>query len=58
MIFSQGIIKPVIFFNRPDLYDVLQQQEDKPFHLAAHVIKNEWGGTVRTELQGIDIALL
>jgi single-stranded-DNA-specific exonuclease len=56
-VFSQGVIKPVIFFNRPDLYQILRDHEDKPFSLAGHVVKNEWDGTSRTELQGLDIAL-
>jgi single-stranded-DNA-specific exonuclease len=56
MVFAQGIIKPVIFFNRPDLIEPLSQHLDKPFRLAAHILKNEWGGTKRIELQGIDIA--
>ncbi len=57
MVFADGIIKPVIFFNRPDLIPILQQLEDKPFSLAAHVMKNEWNGSIKIELQGIDIAL-
>ena len=57
LVFADGIIKPVIFFNRPDLIPVLQQLEDTPFALAAHVMKNEWNGNVTIELQGIDIAL-
>ncbi len=57
LVFADGIIKPVIFFNRPDLLPILQQLEDKPFSLAAHVMKNEWGGSVKIELQGIDIAI-
>ncbi len=56
-IFSQGIIKPVIFFNRPDLYKILQEQADKPFSIAGHVVKNEWEGSVKIELQGLDIKL-
>lgn len=56
-IFSQGVIKPVIFFNRPDLYRILRDHEDKPFTLAGHVVKNEWEGITRTELQGLDIIL-
>lgn len=56
-IFSQGIIKPVIFFNRPELFPVLSQQQDQPFKLAAYITKNEWDGTSRIELQGIDIAI-
>ncbi len=58
MIFADGIVKPVIFFNRPDIYEPLQNLGDKPFHLAAHIIKNEWGGSTRIELQGMDVAFL
>ena len=57
MVFANGIIKPVIFFNRPELMDTLTSIADQPFNLAAHVIKNEWEGTVRIDLQGIDVAL-
>lgn len=57
MIFSQGVIKPVVFFNRPDLIELFDQIGEKSFDLAAHVMKNEWGGTVRIELQGIDLAV-
>jgi len=57
MIFSEGVLKPVIFFNRPDILGFLQTIGDKPFHLAAHVIKNEWNGLERIELQGVDIAV-
>lgn len=56
-LFAQGIIKPTIFFNRPDLYPILQALGDQPFDLACHIMKNEWQGTVRIELQGIDIAI-
>jgi single-stranded-DNA-specific exonuclease len=58
MVFAQGIIKPVIFFNRPDLIEPLSQCLDKPFQLAAHILKNEWGGVTRIELQGVDIAFM
>jgi single-stranded-DNA-specific exonuclease len=57
MVFADGIIKPVIFFNRPDLIPLLHNIQDRPFTLAAHVMKNEWGGAVKIELQGIDIAI-
>lgn len=57
MIFSEGVIKPVIFFNRPDLIAIFDEIGEKPFSLAAHVMKNEWGGMVRVELQGIDVAV-
>jgi single-stranded-DNA-specific exonuclease len=57
-VFAQGVIKPVIFFNRPDLFKVFRELDDKPFNLAGFVIKNEWEGTTRIELQGTDIQIL
>jgi len=56
-IFADGIIKPVIFFNRPDILPILESLGDQPFDLAAHVFKNEWEGKVKIELQGIDISV-
>lgn len=56
-IFADGIIKPLVFFNRPELYRLLYELEDKPFSLAAHVTTNEWQERTTIELQGIDIAL-
>lgn len=56
-VFSQGVIKPVIFFNRPELYPLLANIEDRPFDIAGHVTKNEWNDQVSIELQGIDLAL-
>ncbi len=57
MIFAEGIIKPVVFFNRPDLFEILNQQEDKPFSIAVQVTENNWQGRVSIELLGKDIAL-
>ncbi len=56
LVFAQGVIKPVVFFNRPDLFQVLESIGEKSFHLAAHVTKNEWGGVTKLELQGLDLA--
>lgn len=56
-IFADGVIKPVIFFNRPDIYKTLQDQKDKPFDLVGYVIKNEWEGNIQIEMQGLDIAV-
>lgn len=55
-IFSEGTIKPIIFFNRPELYRLLKDQGDYPFHIAAHITKNEWQGNISIELQGLDVA--
>lgn len=55
-LFADGIIKQIIFFNRPDLYPALMNVHDQPFHVAAHVVTNEWQGKRSIELQGLDIA--
>ncbi|MCK4651126.1 single-stranded-DNA-specific exonuclease RecJ [Candidatus Babeliales bacterium] len=56
-IFSEGVIKPIIFFNNPDFYKIFNNLGDKNFHVVAHVVKNEWGGRVNIELQGLDISI-
>lgn len=56
-VFADGVIKPVIFFNRPELFELLTTMGDRPFHLAGQVLKNEWEGITRIELQGLDIAV-
>lgn len=55
-IFSQGMVKPVVFFNRPELFASLQQQAERPFDLAVQVTENHWQGRVNIELQGLDVA--
>ncbi len=56
-VFSQGIIKSLIFFNRPDLFDVFSNIGEKTFDVAAHVVRNEWNERVNIELQGLDVAI-
>ncbi len=55
-LFSDGIIKPIIFFNRPDIYNWLIEHHESSFHVAAHVTENHWNGNISIELQGVDIA--
>ncbi len=55
-VFADGVIKPVMFFNRPDLFPVLSAQEDKPCAIAVHMMENRWNGRVNIELQGIDLS--
>lgn len=57
MIFADGVVKPVMFFNRPELYELFMQQGEEPFDLAAQVNENHWNGNVSIELSGVDIAL-
>ncbi|MCK4517395.1 single-stranded-DNA-specific exonuclease RecJ [Candidatus Babeliales bacterium] len=55
-VFSDGVIKPVIFFNRPDLFPFFKSIGDKTFSIAGHGTKNEWQDQVKIELQGLDVA--
>lgn len=55
-LFAEGVIKPIVFFNRPELFEPLMAQEDTPFDVAATVVENHWNGKVSIELQGIDVA--
>jgi single-stranded-DNA-specific exonuclease len=57
MIFADGIIKPVIFFNRPDLYDVLKNVGDASVNVAVQVVENFWNDTARIEFHGLDVAV-
>lgn len=56
MLFCDGVLKPIMFFNRPELYKPLCERGDKPFSVAVQVVQNEWQGTTTVELQGIDVA--
>lgn len=55
-IFADGVIKPLVFFNRADLFDKLVAQEQEPFSVAAQVSENHWGGRTNIELTGLDLA--
>jgi single-stranded-DNA-specific exonuclease len=57
MVFADGIIKPVMFFNRPELYERLLACAYHPIDIAAHVTENYWNGSTSIELTGLDIAL-
>jgi len=56
-VFADGVIKPVIFFNRPEIYDRLLDHGEEPFDIAANVVHNHWNGKVNIELIGLDIAM-
>lgn len=58
MVFADGALKPIIFFNRPELYQRLLEQNDEPFDCAAYVVENSWQGRTQVEMQGIDVAQL
>jgi single-stranded-DNA-specific exonuclease len=56
LVFVDGIIKPVIFFSRPDLYQPLLKQNEEPFDIAVQISENHWQGKINIELQGLDVA--
>lgn len=56
VLFADGVIKHAMFFKRPELYQLLIDQADKPFDMVAQVMHNYWNGNYTIELQGIDIA--
>ena len=56
MVFAEGVIKPVIFFNRPELFDIFNAQEEDPFDLAVQITENHWKGRSQVELMGVDVA--
>ncbi len=55
--FADGVIKPVMFFNRPELFEFFNEQYERSFTLAARVSENHWQDRVNIELVGVDIAL-
>lgn len=57
-VFAQGVIKSVIFFNRPDLFEKLTDQSDVPFDIIGQVMHNYWQGVYSIEVQGIDVVQL
>ncbi len=56
MICADGIVKPIIFFNRPDLIDIFFSLGSNPFDVVAYVNENYWNGRSNIELTGVDIA--
>lgn len=56
LLFAEGMLRPIIFFNRPDIFERLRTQGSDPFDVVGHVTQNYWNERVSLELQGIDIA--
>ena len=55
LVFSHGKMKPVIFFNRPELYPRIKAAREASCDLAVHVVENHWNNETKIELQGVDI---
>ena len=58
MVFAEGIIKPVIFFNRPELYELLLDNQDKAVNMAVRITENSWQSRVTIELIGVDLMIV
>jgi len=56
VVFADGVVKPLLFFNRPELFELLIAQGDETFDVVAQVMENYWNGKSTVELQGIDIS--
>jgi len=54
-VFADDVLKSVMFFNRPELFDKLVEQGDQPFDIVAQVLHNYWNGSYTIELQGVDV---
>ncbi len=52
-----GAVKSIIFFNRPELFELLRLCADRPFAVAVQVTENYWQGNKTIELRGVDIAV-
>lgn len=55
--FADGVIKPVMFFNRPELFEFFNEHYERSFILAARVSENHWQDRVNIELMGVDVAM-
>lgn len=55
--FADGVIKPVMFFNRPELFEFFNEHYESTFTLAARVSENHWQDRVNIELIGVDVAM-
>jgi single-stranded-DNA-specific exonuclease len=55
--FADGVIKPVMFFNRPELFEFFNEEYATSFTLAARVSENHWQDRVNIELIGVDVAV-
>jgi len=55
LIFSQGVVKPVMFFNQPELFELFIKNQENPFDLVASIHGNEWGGRTSIDFIGLDV---
>jgi single-stranded-DNA-specific exonuclease len=54
-VFAGGMIKQILFFNRPELYKKIINNGETPFSIVGQIMKNEWNGSTSLEISGLDI---
>ena len=57
-VFADGVVRSVIFFYRPELFEILVNQADEQFDIVGQVTQNYWNGSYSVEILGIDIVLV
>lgn len=58
LVFADGVVKSVIFFNRPELFELLVNCGDEPFDVIGQVTQNYWNGNYSVEILGVDVVLV
>lgn len=56
-IMAGTVVRPIIFFNRPDLYSLLCNVGTTPFSVIARLQEQWWQGNVSVQLLGVDVAV-
>jgi len=56
-VFTEGIMRDVIFFNRPDLFSFFTHLDGQEFAILGRTTVNEWNGKTSVELVGVDVCL-
>lgn len=56
-IYSDSGACPVIFFNKPEFYNMIKDNENKTFDMAVKITENNWNSRQKIELIGIDISI-
>lgn len=58
LVFADGVVKPVIFFNRPELFEILVNCGEESFDIIGQVTQNYWNGNYSIEILGVDVVLM
>jgi single-stranded-DNA-specific exonuclease len=48
---------PIIFFNKPDFFNIIKENKNSKFEIVAKITQNNWNNKSKIELIGIDIKI-